>query len=1442
MKGKQHFQPARTSTVLVSTFTFATNLMQRRTDAVPRSDCWPRQMLHRLGKKGLDNMPHEPVDPSLVPILESALNPGSDKNIPGELHGNDRGAKWFDIGRDVLGRPVFEDYGRYSSLFASASAATAHDGGVFPQLVSFIGVTNAGKSTLIKLLISLAQHRKVENDEGGFPSPVVGNAADEKLRSAGGVYIYKDPATSRDDRPMLFVDCEGFEGGEKVSLDSRLNMRDHAKSSGESATPVRARPIQWATTEGTRQREFLVTKLYPRLLYTFSDCVVFVTRNPKTFQSAVLTRLIDWGVAAMERSINQPNLPHCIVVLNCSDPSLSAEEWDVDQCTRSLLSTVCGAINYVEGVPRCRALADHWEKLGRRISSTEDLILCYYTSFKVIRLPVGSQFNRIEQQTTKLANLIERCCLHSSRVKDRMRMQTDVAELERYMQHGFDHFTTHVDLPFDFVQASLMHNPIPSDFGDHILQICLAVQRLHSSSPDELAGGLRQLTAFVASCILLDCARHRKGRLERLSAPYEAYFERAMLEFLSKYVPCGYTNSDGSRKCALVEERHRTKGHQDKHGIISYGGFEPPFGCEFAVKWKMQLKESLRQSQIDFGYRREAADLASSDEQIAWDLHWIAAGLFFTTRADLRSHFTCLHCLIQPPQHVLPCGHAMCGSCFEASGRREGCWVSVDRCRLHQPDLELDSPVRARTKPPGEGVCVLSLDGGGVRGVVQLETLRALEGALGGHVPVHKFFDLIVGAGTGGLIAALLAKGDRSIDQCLDTFTAVYDVAHAHGDRNGTLARLMEKALTDKRKARTCHLHEALKQVFNAQSKLFGEADKFSTDARVALVSSSGAEEKTVLFANYRRPKSDDTAYSILVSNAPEHEARTWEAVGAAMADKASFLPVVVGGRSHTSSKARQANPATLAASEARKLWSGADDTLICLSLGMGQKVSEETGCELPQQGSRAATTSVFDRFLHRRVGSTGLVRALEEGWETFKSQSKHGQPHARGHGIVRLNPSLDGEGERPCEDEYDSLRPVQSAVRIDLQKPQNREALRRVADRLIASCFYLHIDSSVTTGRAEAIVSASIACRFEGDSEPVRGLGKMLRDRFRDGFEPYFEVRPVASCDRVSHRITATMDMVVQMTDRGVFERPAVRLCVDTRPEASSIQLFFPPDHDGLSLGYPLSGLPRKLGCIQPTAASVHPPLATGETRSGDLVRKVRNLGYPAHIHPSMRSPKSADEGQFSTLSHAPLGQISEIEGDGMDNWTPSPSARSLDLDSDMLGGEVCLLPDGLAPLRQNERYSALLPPPASAPLSSRVRTGSDHRRNVSVAESVTGEIANLYISRPVTRGNIETKELPAINTAAASTLPLSAASNSPRAPSRRHPSCQRLQICKDYLLAGGVKFAKATFLPLAPPLPAPLPSSGVKFAKSVKYAESIFLLSAPQLPALLPISASIC
>ncbi|TLD08031.1 hypothetical protein E2P81_ATG10306 [Venturia nashicola] len=440
-----------------------------------------------------DGVPHEQAHPSIARKIEGIFDSTKSYSDIEKLHRKDQRSKWFSVVRDNL-----EDR--------------------FPQLVSFIGVTNSGKSALVNLLISLAE---AQHGSGEFPAPVVGAIANESVPTSDGVSMYSDPATSDDCYPIMYVDCEGFEGGEKTPLGSQARHHSDATSEEEeeqAGNTVRARSIKWATTEEYRRREYAVTKLYPRILYTFSDCVVFVLRNPKTFQSSVLTKLIDWGAAALERSVNQPTLPHCIVALNCSEATIDPAQWDSDHATQALLSSVRGAINYTEGVPRFRALADHWRKLGRDL-------------FRVVRLPNRSQINRMQEQVSQLRRAIKQCCHKSSEAKQRTRMQTDAVELGVFLQSGFDHFASHLDLPFDFMQVSLAHNPIPQSFGDHILHLCLAIQRLCLDEQDRTRRLLERMGSFVASCVMLDCTRYRKGRLETLSIPYEKFFERAVGEY-----------------------------------------------------------------------------------------------------------------------------------------------------------------------------------------------------------------------------------------------------------------------------------------------------------------------------------------------------------------------------------------------------------------------------------------------------------------------------------------------------------------------------------------------------------------------------------------------------------------------------------------------------------------------------------------------------------------------------------------------------------------------------------------------------------------------------------------------------------------------------------------------------------------------------------------------
>lgn len=61
-----------------------------------------------------------------------------------------------------------------------------------------------------------------------------------------------------------------------------------------------------------------------------------------------------------------------------------------------------------------------------------------------------------------------------------------------------------------------------------------------------------------------------------------------------------------------------------------------------------------------------------------------------------------------------------------------------------------------------ENRALLSLDGGGVRGIMTIQLLKELEQQAG--APCHQIFDMVVGTSTGGIIAGLIASGHTALE------------------------------------------------------------------------------------------------------------------------------------------------------------------------------------------------------------------------------------------------------------------------------------------------------------------------------------------------------------------------------------------------------------------------------------------------------------------------------------------------------------------------------------------------------------------------------------------------------------------------------------------------------------------------------------------------------
>ena len=87
-------------------------------------------------------------------------------------------------------------------------------------------------------------------------------------------------------------------------------------------------------------------------------------------------------------------------------------------------------------------------------------------------------------------------------------MLLDAEELQSYLQCAFDHFARTLETPFDFVQASFSNSPIPLDFGGNILKLAINLMEVWENRADAQMI-FQELSYMVASCIMLDSARHK---------------------------------------------------------------------------------------------------------------------------------------------------------------------------------------------------------------------------------------------------------------------------------------------------------------------------------------------------------------------------------------------------------------------------------------------------------------------------------------------------------------------------------------------------------------------------------------------------------------------------------------------------------------------------------------------------------------------------------------------------------------------------------------------------------------------------------------------------------------------------------------------------------------------------------------------------------------------
>lgn len=132
----------------------------------------------------------------------------------------------------------------------------------------------------------------------------------------------------------------------------------------------------------------------------------------------------------------------------------------------------------------------------------------------------------------------------------------------------------------------------------------------------------------------------------------------------------------------------------------------------------------------------------------AWEAHARLLQELQPLLGRIFSNRTCLSCLLCSPQHPLACGHAICDRCVTRCGspqpRAESVYL-MERCPLcQQPCAGCVTLL-----PPTAAVRALAMDGGGIRGVVTLQILRAMQDLLGPTCRLPGLFDVAFGTSAG---------------------------------------------------------------------------------------------------------------------------------------------------------------------------------------------------------------------------------------------------------------------------------------------------------------------------------------------------------------------------------------------------------------------------------------------------------------------------------------------------------------------------------------------------------------------------------------------------------------------------------------------------------------------------------------------------------------------
>ncbi|KAL8687035.1 MAG: hypothetical protein Q9224_005271, partial [Gallowayella concinna] len=492
---------------------------------------------------------------------------------------------------------------------------------------------------------------------------------------------------------------------------------------------------------------------------------------------------------------------------------------------------------------------------------------------------------------------------------------------------------------------------------------------------------------------------------------------------------------------------------------------------------------------------------------------------------------------------------------------------------------------------------------GGIRGIVELEVLKAIERQLPAGIPIRSFFDLIVGTSTGGIIALGLGIEGWSTQTCIDHFERLCGTAFTPRKMHKIpVLDKLEVMNNDYARYKAKPFEKVLQETFSASTQpLFGgQYNNWQSSVRTAVTATSETGDQAVVLTNYNRSheKDDRSEYWFERAELPEKELTIWEAARATSAAPTYFKSFrsARNHRGYLDGALYHNNPVRVADMERRLIWPETEDSPPDLLLSIGTSCNDAIHNEVqrtaglsrqrrPPMGSRPSSVVVSGprrMFTRRNKNSPPrkwfniLVNRIENildtelSWLTFMAESGHGdeQNRLRYH---RINPNI--KEDPPKLADTKKLPHLRQCMVHVLKEKAFQNHIGEVARRLVASSFYVETPLKPPSVHGlDSSISVEIRCRFPSDSQEIRYLGDYLKNVSTVKFKPCFIFTEQESGTE-PQEIPITIAVIKIMMMNASFNLETVHIPVSNENATITGFLSIVPGE-----ALPISGFPRTL------------------------------------------------------------------------------------------------------------------------------------------------------------------------------------------------------------------------------------------------------------------------